>query len=155
MMSPSNMKLIPTICLTASLLILAGCDTFERRSQEKAGTFTSLSPDAQEKLKRGVIEIGNTPDMVYIALGAPDEKHDKTTAKGHTTTWVYNSYHQEYEGNVQTGYHRMLVYDPVRKRYAVFYEPVYTDVYSEHEEEHIRIKFQDDGVVEIEQPKAR
>ncbi len=147
----------PTILFLAALFLLSltACDTFEHRSKQKAETFASLSPEAKDKLKRGVIELGNTPDMVYIALGEPDEKHDSTTAQGRETTWIYNSYHQEYEGNVHTGYHRMLVYDPATKRYAVFYEPVYTDVYSEHAEERIRIKFKDDRVIEIEQPKTR
>ena len=149
------MKILTPFFLVALLFALASCDTFDRRSKEKASTFESLSPAAREKLKRGVIEIGNTPDMVYIALGAPDEKHETTTASTHETTWVYNSYHQEYEGNVRSGYHRMLVFDPVTRRYAVFYEPIYTDIYSEHAEENIRIKFRDERVVEIEQPKPR
>jgi hypothetical protein len=147
------MKLASILLVAAAVLAVSGCNTFERRSQEKSSTFASLSPDAKEKLKHGVIEIGNTPDMVYIALGEPDERHEKTTANGHETTWVYNSYHQEYEGNVHTGYHRMLVFDPASKRYVVFYEPVFTELYSEHTEENIRIKFTNDRVVEIEQPK--
>lgn len=141
--------------LVVSFGVLTGCSTFEKRSQEKAATFASLSTDAQEKLKKGVIEIGNTSDMVYIALGEADEKTEKTTAEGRTTTWIYNSYHQEYEGNVRTGYHRRLVYDPVNRRYVVFIEPIYSDIYSEHQEERIRIKFQDERVTEIEQPKPR
>ena len=136
------------------VVVLAGCDTFEHRSQEKAATFESLAPAEREKLKRGVIEIGNTPEMVYIALGRPDEKHESTTAGGRATVWTYNSYHQEYEGNVRAGYRRVLVWDPQRRRYFVFFDPVYTDLYSEHTEENIRIKFQDGHVIEIEQPKA-
>ena len=145
------------ILFTLTLLTLAfmvGCSTFERRSQEKASTFASLAPEEREKLRRGVIDIGNTPDMVYIALGNPDEKHETTTADGRETVWVYNSYHREYEGNVHTGYRRILVYDPARKRYTVFYDPVYADVYSEHREEKIRIIFKNDHVSVIEQPKS-
>jgi len=149
------MKPLLLLCLSLFILTLTGCDTFDRRSQEKASTFASLAPEEREKLRRGVIEIGNTPDMVYIALGRPDEKHESTTAQGRETTWIYNSYHQEYEGNVHTGYHRILVFDPVRRRYSVFFEPVYTDVYSEHTEEHIRITFVNDKVTVIEQPKTQ
>jgi hypothetical protein len=150
------MKLSASCFFSAvALFLVAGCNTFEQRSQEKSSTFASLSPESKEKLKHGVIEIGNTSDMVYIALGAPDERHEKTTANGHETTWVYNTYHQEYEGNVHTGYHRRLVFDPAAKRYVVFYEPIITDIYSEHTEEYIRIKFVNDRVVEIEQPKPR
>ncbi|HYP18390.1 MAG TPA: hypothetical protein VEQ65_14355 [Opitutus sp.] len=146
-------RLLLPLSLAAALL--AGCDTFDRRSQEKATTFESLSPEEREKLKRGMIEIGNTPDMVYIALGRPDEKRDTATAAGRDTVWIYNTYHREYEGAFHAGYRRHLVYDPVRRRYIVFHEPVYTDVYSDREEEHIRITFRDDRVVQIEQPKPR
>lgn len=136
------------------LLTLAGCDTFERRSHEQANTFERLSPEERDKLKRGVIEVGNTPEMVYIALGRPDEKHESTKADGTESVWIYKTYHQEYEGDVHSGYRRVLVWDPKLRRYFVYYDPVYTDVYSEHEEEHIRIKFKNGKVTEIEQPKA-
>ncbi len=149
------MKRVHFLPLLLLAVLLGGCSTFERRSQEKAATFESLSPEEREKLKRGVIEIGNNPDMVYIALGRPDQTRERATAEGRETIWTYNSYHREYEGQYQTGYRRILLYDPVRRRYTVFYDPIYTDVYSDHTEEHIRIKFVDDRVVEIEQPKPR
>jgi hypothetical protein len=143
--------LLPLILLT---LAFAGCDTFDRRSQERASTFESLTPEEREKLRRGVIEIGNTPDMVYIALGRPDETRDTETADGREKVWIYNTYHQEYEGNVRTGYRRILVFDPVRGRYTVFYEPLYTEVFSHHTEENIRVVFRNDKVAMIEQPKS-
>lgn len=151
------MKRFPfLILLLAFVALLAGCSTFERRAEEKAATFETLSPEEREKLKRGVIELGNTPDMVYIALGRPDQTRETETAdKGRETVWIYNRYHQEYEGNIHTGYRRVLLYDPHRKRYVVFYDPVYTDVYSEHQEEHIRIVFRDGKVAMVEQPKSR
>src|SRR5688572_18440159 len=103
--------------------LAAGCSTFEKRSQEKAATFESLTPEEREKLKRGVIEIGNNPDMVYIALGRPDQTRETSTAEGRETIWIYNTYHREYEGQFHSGYRRILLYDPVRKRYTVFYDP--------------------------------
>ncbi|MEO7598838.1 MAG: hypothetical protein ABIV50_07895 [Opitutus sp.] len=149
------MKSALLVSLSLITLALAGCDTFDRRSKEKASTFASLAPEEREKLRRGMIEVGNSPDMVYIALGRPDERRDTTTAQGKETIWIYNSYHEEYEGNMHSGYRRILVYDPVRNRYSVFFEPVYTEVYSEHTEEHIRITFENDQVTVIEQPKER
>lgn len=133
--------------------LLAGCDTFERRSQQKATLFASLTPEQRDKLKHGVIEIGNSPDMVFLALGAPEEKLETTTAAGTETVWVYYSYHQEYEGNFQTGMRRHVIFNPATKRYSVYVEPVYSDVYSERTEENIRVNFRDGKVVQIEQPK--
>lgn len=146
-----------SLSLLAVLLgvTLVGCDTFERRASQKAATFEALAPDQREKLRQGVIELGNTPDMVYIALGRPNETREKATPAGRETVWFYNSYYQEYEGQLNAGYRRFVVYDPGLRRYLVYYEPVYTDVYSEHEEEKIRVKFRDDRVVEIEQPARR
>lgn len=144
--------LFPFLLLT---VLLAGCDTFDRRSREKAATFETLSPEEREQLKRGVIELGNTFDMVYIALGRPDQTREVEREGARQTEWIYNTYHRNYEGQVFTGYRRILVYDPVRKRYIVFHDPVYTDVFSEHTEEHIRIAFREGKVVSIEQPKPR
>src|SRR5512142_1733773 len=108
----------PILILTLFLsVMLAGCDTFEHRSKQKADTFAALSPAEREKLRRGVIELGNTPDMVYIALGRPDEQHEKTTPQGKEVTWIYNSYHQDYAGTLNTGYRRILLFDPVARRY--------------------------------------
>jgi len=145
----------PFIFLLAAALVvaLAGCDTFERRSQQKAAAFASLTPDQREKLKHGTIELGQTPDMVYIALGEPDEKHETTTAKGRDIAWIYYSYRPEYEGTVRTGVHRVLVYDASSKRSTVFLDPIYSDIYSEHAEENIRVTFRDGKVTEIELPK--
>jgi hypothetical protein len=149
------MKSALLLSLSLLTLALAGCDTFDRRSQEKASTFEALAPEEREKLRRGVIEVGNTTDMVYIALGRPDETRETATAEGRETIWIYNTYHREYEGNIHSGYRRILVFDPVRKRYTVFFEPVYTDIYSEHTNEHIRITFKNDRVAIVEQPKVR
>ena len=147
------MKFSALLCVALLCALTAGCDTFERRSQGKAALFASLTPEQREKLKQGVIEIGNTPDMVFIALGTPDEKLETTKADGIETVWIYYSYHQEYEGNLATGFHREVVYDPIRKAYRVYFEPVYTDVYSQRTEENIRINFRDGKVSQIEQPK--
>lgn len=149
------MKRLLLIATLLAAVLLAGCDTFDRRSKEKAATFETLTPEQREKLKRGVIELGNNQDMVYIALGRPDEIRNTETPEGRETVWIYNAYHREYEGNFQTGYRRILVYDAARRRYFVYYDPIYTDVFSEHEDEHIRITFRDDKVVQIEQPKPR
>jgi len=143
------------VLFSLSLLILGlgGCDTFSHRSKEKSATFDKLPSEAQEKLRKGVIEIGNTPDMVYIALGQPDVKREIVKAGSRETIWVYNTYYTEYEGNLHVGYQRVLIFDPVRQRYNVFYEPVYADAYSDHVEEYIRVVLRDDKVAFIEQPK--
>ena len=91
--------------------------------------------------------------MVYIALGAPDEKREKVTKDGASTTWVYNAYWQEYRGEVVTGYRRYTVYDKERKVYRVYYEPVRQSVYTPHVEERMRVQFENGAVESIEEAK--
>ncbi len=148
---------LPTLLLSAALglVVFSGCDTFENRAKQKAGVVTQLDPKTRAKLERGIIEIGQTPDMVYLALGTPDDEYETTSSThGKEKTWIYNDYHQEFAGNHETGYRRVLVYDKNAKGYAVYLEPVYTNVYVDRAEEKIRITFRDCKVAVIEQPKA-
>lgn len=140
---------IVLLCLT-----LAGCDTYEHRAKEKAATFAALSPAQREQLKHGAIQLGDTPDMVYIALGEPDEKRSTTTAKGPKEVWIYNAYHDELSGEIHTGYRRELVYDRARRQFVVFYVPFTVEPIETVAEEYIRVAFRGGKVTEIEQPKT-
>jgi hypothetical protein len=146
-------RTLPLLVAALTLLALAGCDTFENRTRQKAAVFAALDPQTRAKLQGGVIELGQTPDMVYIALGAPDDEYENASAHGTEKTWIYNSYHQEFAGNQQTGYRRVLVYNPDTRRYTSCFEPVCTNIFVEHTEERIRITFRDGKVTVIEQPK--
>lgn len=137
------------------LLVLAGCDTFERRSKEKTAVLAALDPQTRAKLEHGIVEIGYTPDMVYLALGAPDDESETTTAQGKEKTWIFNSYHQDFAGNQQTGYRRVMVYNEKTKTQSLVMEPVYSNVYVDRTEERIRVTFRDGKVAVIEQPKLR
>lgn len=138
--------------LTAAVL-LAGCNTLERRIEQNAATFNSLDATAQEKLRKGIVELGYTSTMVYIALGAPDEKRDNLTKDGRSTDWIYNTYRHDYAGTAHVGYRRFVSFDPATKRRVVWIEPVYADVYRDRVEPRIRISFKDDRVSAIEQVK--
>jgi hypothetical protein len=48
-------------------------------------------------MQRGAINVGGTPEMVYIALGNPDERRDILNGR-HATVWIYKTYWQQYEG---------------------------------------------------------
>lgn len=146
------MKIPFTILAVLLAVALTGCDTFDRRARQKAEVFQALSPEQQEKLRRGEIGLGDSPDMVYIALGEPTDRRETATAAGHEMVWIYNSYYTDYEGQFHSGYRRHVVFDPKSRRYFVYHQPVFTDVYSEREEENIRVKFRDGRVAEIEQP---
>lgn len=135
------------------LALLAGCSTVDKRIQEKSVLFAGLDVATQEKLRQGIVEIGFTTDMVYIALGEPDDKREKISATGRELTWVYSSYRQEYAGTGVAGHRRVLIYDPALKRSYVMLEPVVVDVYNQRIDDRIRVTFRDGKVTVIEQVK--
>ncbi|MBP9914210.1 MAG: hypothetical protein KBF26_12485 [Opitutaceae bacterium] len=145
-MKPRHLSLL-------ALALLAGCSTIDSRIKEKSALFAGVDAATQEKLRQGTVEINYTPDMVYIALGKPDDKLERITAAGREFTWIYSSYTQEYAGTGVVGHRRTVVYDPLTKSYQVFWEPVVTDVYRNRVDDRIRVTFHDGRVSVIEQVK--
>jgi hypothetical protein len=133
------------------LFLLSGCNSFERRARERSAVFTALDPATQTRLEARQIEVGDSQDMVYIALGAPDEKRDILTPSGRTTLWIYSAYWQEYQGTRLVGFRRNVVYDPASKSYRVLHEPDLQPIYAARVEDRVRITFQDGHVTVIEQ----
>ena len=146
--------LLVPIAAVAALMTLAGCDTFQARAREKSEVYNALPPDTQQRLQRGKISIGDSQDMVYIALGYPDEVREVTTPQGVQTLWIYRTYWQQYEGTAWVGWHRVIVPTRDGRGYAVFHEPVTTDVYRTHVDEVIRVAF-DHGVVSSVEQRNR
>jgi hypothetical protein len=83
------------ISLVVGLLLalaLAGCETggTSARIQEKSAVYNNLAPWQQRDIQNGVVSVGASTDMVYMALGKPSKI--VTTANGLETTWTYNNY---------------------------------------------------------------
>lgn len=136
-------------------LLLAGCNTFQSRAREKSETFDSLPADTQQRLQRGKIDLGDTQDMVYIALGLPDERRQTTTSDGVQETWIYRTYWQQYEGQVWAGWRRIVVPNPTGRGYMIFHEPVSRDVYSTRADDVIRVTMSRGVVQAVEQQVRR
>jgi hypothetical protein len=139
--------------LAGVALLLGGCSTIPSRIEEKSALFAALDAETQNKIKQGRVEVGYSTDLVYIALGTPDERLTKTNQTGTTETWIYNSYRQEYLGTAHTGYRQYVVIDPKTRQAIVTYEPVYSSVYRDRVDERIRINFKARQVESIEQVK--
>lgn len=149
------MKLRPALLLPILLaFLLAGCSTISSRIKEKAAVYATLDAGTQEKIRLGRVEPGYTTDMVYMALGAPDEAREKTTARGRQLTWIYTSVYHEYLGTAHVGYRRVVVHNPKSGATYVYLDPVYSDVYRDQVQEDIRIIFHDGKVAVIEQAKG-
>jgi len=139
--------------LAGVALLLGGCSTIPSRIEEKSALFAALDAETQNKIKQGRVDVGYSTDLVYIALGTPDERLTKTNQTGTTETWIYNSYRQEYLGTAHTGYRQSVVIDPKTRQAIVTYEPVYSSVYRDRVDERIRINFKARQVESIEQVK--
>ncbi|HVS51106.1 MAG TPA: hypothetical protein VHD62_02030 [Opitutaceae bacterium] len=150
-MKTSTSTILVSLAAAAALFSLAGCDTFQSRAREKSEVYESLPPDTQQRLQRGHIGVGDTQDMVYIALGHPDEKRTASTADGVQETWIYRSYWEQYEGTAWVGWHRVIVPAGNGRGYLIYHEPVTRDVYSTHADEVIRVAFNRGVVASVEQ----
>ncbi|MCW5550391.1 MAG: hypothetical protein KIT44_15620 [Opitutaceae bacterium] len=138
------------LLLLPFVLLLAGCSTIDRRITEKAAVFESLDPATQEQLRKGMVEIGYNTDLVYIALGSPDERRERITAAGREEVWIYSTYYQEYAGTT-VHYRRYIGYHPVTGKRVIYFEPVRHHHYRDRVDERIRVTFRDGKVTEIEQ----
>lgn len=135
-----------------AVLVFAGCSTISSRIDDKAALFATLTPHQQEVIRKGGVELGYTPDMVYMALGAPDERHEQHTAKGDKMTWVYLAITEDWAGQV-VRYRHYAMRDPKTGVVYVFTEPEFHDVYRADAHEHIRIEFTNGKVSAIEREK--
>jgi len=142
-----------TFSVAAAALLLAGCNTFNSRARQMSGVYDNLPANEQQRLQRGTINVGDTPEMVYIALGNPDERRDVMNADGAQNTWIYKSYWQQYEGTAWLGYRRVIVPASNRRGYVIFHEPVTQDVYRTHVDEVIRVTFANNVVSQVEQQR--
>lgn len=139
--------------LTAALVILSGCQSINDRIKQKPEVFAKADQVTQDKIKQGIIDLGFTEDLVYLALGQPDQKREALTPTGRTISWIYNTDYQRYDGTAFIGYQRRVYYDPYLKTYRIYYQPAYAEIYKNEKEERIRVVFKDGKAVVIEQSK--
>lgn len=87
------MKTLRYLALPAAgalLLLVSGCgttDTLESRIKSKFDVYAGLADEEQKQIKEGVITPGFSPDMVFMALGKPDQiiAQDQRGAE----VWIY------------------------------------------------------------------
>lgn len=147
-------KFIQLPLLLAAVLLLGACNTVSTRIEEKAPVFYSLDPNTRAKIAHGDVDLGFTPDMVYIALGRPDLTRQQVTKDGNTETWIYRTYYDDYVGTGFMGYHRWYAYNPYGRFYRMYWEPTYEPFYRTAAQDDIRVTFRDGKVVLIDQAKA-
>ncbi len=70
----------PLSTLLLGCLLFAGCHSFsnffssnpEERAEEISAVFSSFPEETRHRILQGIVRLGDSPDMVYIAWGEPD-----------------------------------------------------------------------------------
>ena len=95
------------LLIGAMLLTLVGCESVDSRIANHETTFARLGPVVQERLREGEVKVGDSYDMVTIAIGAPQHRDDITISNGATrSTWTYTKKVRQPEGSRNVRYDR-------------------------------------------------
>jgi hypothetical protein len=78
--------------ITATALILVGCETTQTRISQHPEMYQRLSAKDQAFVSQGQIRAGMTMDAVWLAWGAPDQKIPDNMGDRPTETWLYLRY---------------------------------------------------------------
>jgi endo-alpha-1,4-polygalactosaminidase (GH114 family) len=147
-----NRRLLSSFMLAASLGFFAGCQTVESRIKENPETFAQLDKATQDKIKHGIIDLGFSEDLVYLAIGKPAQKRKSVSATGQTETWIYYAASELRANIIHNGYYRKY-YDQKLGVYCDEYVPATFEDGIPEKRERIQVVFQDGKVSLIEQTK--
>ena len=75
-----------------SALIIAGCETTEKRISKHPEIYQNLSVNDQRLVSQSQIRPGMSPNAVWLAWGSPDRKIVGNMRGVPTETWVYINY---------------------------------------------------------------
>ncbi|MBP6507301.1 MAG: hypothetical protein KA257_07020 [Opitutaceae bacterium] len=83
------MKTLLSLAGAAMLLLVVGCATLDSRISKNQMQFDGWPTEVQQKIRRGQVDVGFTPPQVLVALGEPQKKYTRTTARGVAEVWAY------------------------------------------------------------------
>jgi hypothetical protein len=81
-------------------LFVTGCESdggIAARTQEKSAVYATLKVSDKRFIEKGVIAMGFTPDMVYMAMGHPTKVESKDFSGGRAELWTYDRYYPNYD----------------------------------------------------------
>lgn len=138
-------RLLPLFAALA--LFVAGCATPESRIKKNPELFNALSPEVQENVRQGRIDIGYPQDAVMLALGRPDREYTRRTPAGQTIVWSYTAEDVTWERQRADAHIR--VYDAEGHRRTIT-DWVWVDVERRQEYDKMRVEFTSNVVSAIE-----
>lgn len=111
-------KITKLTSATLLALVITGCASNEiaARIRERSSVYATLPPAQQEKIEQGVIALGFTPDMVYMAMGLPSQVEPVEDTGGRAELWTYRNYYPQVDAAhmQQAGYRTEAPYQPSR-----------------------------------------
>ncbi|HIJ89916.1 MAG: hypothetical protein OEV89_04045 [Desulfobulbaceae bacterium] len=144
-------KTKPLLLILLLACALSACMTAQqirdRRIASNPEIFNSLSPEIQQKIRAGQIELGFSEEMVRLAWGIPDKIYTRTTDQGEATVWTYS------KTRILTQTDRMTVPVQVRDksgRSSVQYENVWINRDTREEYTVARVEFTAGTVTALE-----
>ncbi|MFA7346194.1 MAG: hypothetical protein WCZ86_00405 [Desulfurivibrionaceae bacterium] len=144
-------KTKPLLLILAVACALSACMTAQqirdRRIASSQDIFNSFSPEIQQKIRAGQIELGFSEEMVRLAWGMPDRIYTRTTDKGEATVWTYS------KTRILTQTDRMTIPVQVRDksgRSSVQYENVWVNRDTREEYTVARVEFNEGMVTALE-----
>lgn len=137
----------PLRLAAALLLLTAGCAT--RTRELKLPPESSLDTATQKKIKRGLVEPGFTPEMVYLALGKPTEPASNIVDATRDGSWIYREFNGTDRDMVRAGFRRRVIFDPVKRSDVVVTEPLDTKAFPKLEPHSLRVTFKDGRVIDV------
>lgn len=71
------------------IVLSAACSTVDSRIRRHQDAFDASSPEVQEKIRAGQVEVGFTQEQATMALGRPDRVSTRKTAIATQEVWAY------------------------------------------------------------------
>lgn len=121
---------------------VVGCvSTPEKRIAKNPEVFAGLSPEAQENVRAGRVEVGYTPEMVHFALGEPTSRVTQRTAKEAKEIWYYEGTYLTSDTVRMHDYGRFSSVEPI----------VYLDRTTEHRYTRAKLEFVEGKLTAVQQ----
>ncbi len=123
--------------LLIALFLISGCLSAQhirkQRIEQNQEIFNNYTPEIQEKIRLGQIDLGFNQQMIEMAWGVPDRIYTRLTQKGLLTIWTYTFiqtqtrtqyvtvpvYVTDHQGKRSTHHRRIWINHDTKREYPV------------------------------------